>query len=78
MNRLFRRIDDWCRGVAAHIIVAPMRLFDNGEANIPTEIAFLWFLMIVCLPVTGPISLPFWAVAYVASKAAGPEEEDVG
>lgn len=80
MRKLFHRIDDWCRSAAAHIIVAPMRLFDNGQANIPTEQAFLWFIMILFLPITGIISLPFWAVSYVAGKIAGPQSkaEDIG
>jgi hypothetical protein len=80
MRKMFHAIDDWCRGAAAHIIVAPMRPFDNGKIQIPTEQAFLWFIMIVCLPVTLVLSLPFWLVSFAAHRLAGPQpdEADIG
>ena len=59
--------EDFCRSAAASIICAPMKVADRG-GRLPTDEAFLWMVGLVCLPITLPLSAPFWLGAKLARR----------
>lgn len=70
MRKLFRKVDSMCRSVASFIIVAPMIPFDNGKVKMPTVQATMWMITLALLPITLPLSTPFWMLSFGATKIA--------
>jgi hypothetical protein len=60
-------VEDACRSAAASIITAPMKLADRG-GRLPTDQAFVWMVGLAALPVTLPLSVPFWLGAKLARR----------
>jgi hypothetical protein len=68
------KVDDVSRSVAAGIVAGPGYLADRG-GRLPTDHVAVWFAILLFLPITLPLSAPFWLASWMSRKIAGENKE---
>jgi hypothetical protein len=71
---MFRMTSGRCREIWSAIVAAPGIVADRG-GRLPTDMAFVVFAIVVCLPITLVLALPFVGLEALMRLLAGGEEK---